>query len=96
MYKSNLQNFKWTYGCSNVSMRTEIPQVIFRTSDASFLFCFVLFCFCLLGLHLHHMQVPRLGVESEIQLLSYTTTMRDVSHVCGLPHSSQKHQIFNH
>ena len=26
-----------------------------------------------LQLHLHHMEVPRLGVESELQLLAYTT-----------------------
>ena len=29
-------------------------------------FCFVLFCF--LGLHLWHMEVPRLGVKLEVQL----------------------------
>ena len=27
----------------------------------------------LLGLYLRHMEVPRLGVESELQLLAYTT-----------------------
>ena len=31
--------------------------------------CFVLF----LELHLQHMEVPRLGVESELQLPAYTT-----------------------
>ena len=36
------------------------------------------------------MEVPRLGVESELQLLAYTTAIatRDLSHVCNLHHSS--------
>ena len=34
--------------------------------------CFVLFVF--LGLHPQHMEVPRWGVESELQLPAYTTT----------------------
>ena len=29
--------------------------------------------FFFLGLHLKHMEVPRLGVESELQLPAYTT-----------------------
>ena len=29
--------------------------------------------FCFLGLHLWHMEVPRLGVESELGLPAYTT-----------------------
>ena len=34
----------------------------------------VLFCFFhFLGLCLQHMEVPRLGIESELQLLAYTT-----------------------
>ena len=28
---------------------------------------------CLFGPHLQHMEVPRLGVELELQLLAYTT-----------------------
>ena len=31
------------------------------------------FCFCFLGPHLWHMEVPRLGVESELQLPAYAT-----------------------
>ena len=45
----------------------------------------------------HHMEVPRLGIESELQLPAYTTAtaMWDLSHVCDLHHSSQKCQILN-
>ena len=60
-----------------------------------FLFCSVLLCF--LGLHLPHMEVPRLGVKSKLQLLAYTraTATWDPSHVCSLHHSSRQRQILN-
>ena len=43
------------------------------------------------------MDVPRLGVELELQLLGYTTAMAtwDPSHISNLYHSSQQHQILN-
>ena len=55
------------------------------------------FFFCLLGPHLWHMEVPKPGAESELQLLAYitTTATRDPSCVCDLRHSSQQRQILN-
>ena len=44
------------------------------------------FSFCLLGLHLKHMEVPRLRVELELQ--AYTIATWDPSHVCDLHQSS--------
>ena len=43
------------------------------------------------------MEVPRLGVESELQLLARTTATAtwDPSHICDLHHSSWQHQILN-
>ena len=41
------------------------------------------------------MEVPRLGVESELKLLTYTTAMWDLSCICNLHHSSWQRQIFN-
>ena len=43
------------------------------------------------------MEVPTLGVESELQLLAYATTiaMPDPSHICELHDSSQQCQILN-
>ena len=41
------------------------------------------------------MEVPRLGVESVLQLLAYTTAMQDPSYNCNLYHSSWQHQILN-
>ena len=53
--------------------------------------------FFFLGLHSQYMEVPRLGVKSELQLLVYTTdtATRDTSHICGPHHSSWQHQILN-
>jgi len=43
------------------------------------------------------MEASRLGVESDLQLLAYTTATatQDPSHVCDLHHSSQQCQILN-
>ena len=49
------------------------------------------------GLHMQHMEVPRLGVELEIQLPAYTiaTAMPDLSCICNLHHSSGQRWILN-
>ena len=51
-----------------------------------FVFIFYLF-FVFLGLHLKHMEVPRLGIQSELQLPVYATAtaMQDPSHVWDTP-----------
>ena len=43
------------------------------------------------------MEVPRLGVESELQLLIYimVTATWDLRHLCDLHHSSQQRRILN-
>ena len=53
--------------------------------------------FCFLGPHLQHMEVTRLGVQSELQLLASTTatTMKDPSRLCDLHHSSQQRRILH-
>jgi len=50
-----------------------------------------LFYFFFLGQHLQHMEVSRLGVESELQLLAYATATAtpNPSHICDLHHSAQ-------
>ena len=62
----------------------------------AFFFFFFFFPF-FLGLHSRHMEVPRLGVKSELQLLAYTTAtaIQDLSCICKLHHSSQQRQILN-
>ena len=47
--------------------------------------------------HSQPMEIPRLGVESQLQLLAYTTatTPPDPSRIYDLHHSSRQHQILN-
>jgi len=58
-----------------------------------FIYLFIYF----LGQHPQHMEVPRLGAESELWLLAYTTAtaMPDLSHVCYLHHSLWQCHILN-
>ena len=55
------------------------------------------FFFFFLGLHPRHMQVPRPGVESELQLLAcaVATVTKDPSLICDLHGSSFQHWILN-
>ena len=55
------------------------------------------FFFFLLRLYSQHMEVPRLGVESELQLPAYSTATAtsDPNHVCNLHHSSRQCQFLN-
>ena len=43
------------------------------------------------------MEVPKLGVELELQVLAYTTATatQDPSHICNLHHNSEQCQILN-
>ena len=62
-------------------------------SDSFFFFFF----FCFLGLHLWHMEIPRLGLESVLQLLVYATATDtpDLSRVFDPHHSLRQCQILN-
>ena len=55
------------------------------------------FVFCFLGPNPRHMEVLRLGVKSELQLLAYTTVTatRGPSLICDLHHSSWQCQTLN-
>ena len=61
------------------------------------LFCLFVCLVGFLGLHLWHMEVPRLGVKSELQLPAYATATatRDPSHIFDPHHSSQQSWILN-
>ena len=69
--------------------------VCFGSTYKSFGIC--LFVFGFLGLHPQYMEFPRLGIELEIQLPAYTTSIaiQDLSLICELHHSSWQHQILN-
>ena len=58
---------------------------------------FLFIYFCCLGPHPEHMEVPRLGVESALQLPAYATAtaLQDPNCICDLHHSSQQRWIPN-
>ena len=60
-------------------------------------FYFILFYFIFLGPHLQRMESPRLGVESKLQLLDYTTATAVLypNHICDLHYSSRQCWILN-
>ena len=59
--------------------------------------CLFFFFFGFLGLHVRHVEIPRLGVELELQLPAYATVtaMQDPGHSFDLHHSSQQCRIPN-
>ena len=87
-----IQPLAWepTYAVG-VALKRQIIIIIIK--DLGFIFVFSFF----LGPHLQHMEVPRLGVESELQLSACATATAtpDLSHVCNLHRSSPQHRILN-
>ena len=71
------------------SLKSDVLDFVPSAAYILFFVCYFVF----LGLHLRHMEVPRLGVESELQLPAYTTAtaMPDLSRVYNLHHSSRQH-----
>ena len=67
-----------------------LPQ---KFTHSLLFFCLV----CFLGPHPQHMEIPRQGVQSELQLMDYSTATatQDPSHLCNLHHSSQQCWILN-
>ena len=48
-----------------------------------YVYLFICVCVCVfLGLHPQYMEVPRLWVKLELQLLAFTRPMPDLSRVC--------------
>ena len=81
---------------TNTRSERKSEKAIVNVKSFFFVFVFVFF-FCFLGPHLWHMEVPGLGVESELQLPAYTTATvtPDLSHNYKLHHSSWQGQILN-
>ena len=64
-----------------------------ETNPNEFLFfSFLFFFFFFLGPYQQHMEVPRLGVKSELQLPAYATAtaMPDLSRICDLHHGNTR------
>ena len=75
-------------------LASSLPAFLFPAFPPSF---FSFFSLSFLGLHPRHMEVPRLGVWSELQLPAYATAiaMPYLSHVCDLHRSSWQRWILN-
>ena len=77
------------------SLKLEEPKFLSQSSRLDSVAFFFLCVF--LGLHLRHMKVPRLGVESELYPLTYTTATEtlDLSRICDPHHNSWQRWILN-
>ena len=53
-------------------------------------------CVCFLGLHRGHMEVPRLGVKSELQMQAAATATQDLSCVFDLHHAHTNTRSLTH
>ena len=73
------------------------PSLPFLSSFLSFLPSLSSFLPFFQGLHPWHMDIPKLGVKSDLELPAYATAtaMPDSSRICELHHSSWQCQIFN-
>ena len=89
----------WTERSKNL-----LRKGVMSAHTASFFFFFFLSFFLLLVLLLlflgplpRHMEVPRLGVESELQppACARATATQDPSCICNLHHSSRQRRILN-
>ena len=83
-------------GSKNTNFKA-IPDRYIQDPIVSMNLFIYLFIFVFLGPHLHHMEVPGLGIELEPQLPTYTTVTAtwDLSHICDLHLSSWQRQILN-
>ena len=79
--------------CLAVSSRREIETERQRHRDRSSQTSLVPLLLFILGPHLQHMEVPRLGAVSELQLLANPTATAMLSCICDLHHSSQQRRI---
>uniref|UniRef100_A0A8D1CJ57 Uncharacterized protein n=1 Tax=Sus scrofa TaxID=9823 RepID=A0A8D1CJ57_PIG len=89
-FGDNLPNKLFALGRLSQGLLLRDPNSRKLTSQCSLFSIF-------LGPHPRHMEVARLGVKLELQLLAYTTatTMKDPSLICDLHCSSQQCQILN-
>ena len=84
-------------GLSPNDYAPNLPMELDKVLSLSLHHYFFFFVFVFLRPNLWHMEVPRLGIQSELQLLAYATAtaMPDPSLVWDLHHSSWQRQILD-
>ena len=72
--------------CISFVMWASVASQVLSWAD----YVVTLFFFSFLGRHSWHMEVPRLGVESELLLLAYTIAAAtlDLSHICSATYTT--------
>ena len=83
---------------SNSSLSTNLSSKNLHGSGKEGSFMSLSLCLGFLTFFIpRYMEIPRLGVECELQPQAYTTVTgtQDLSHVCDLHHSSRQCQILN-
>ena len=88
----------WIERCSILMFWTvSWPKFWTKALDQDFFFLIFFFCLFFLGSHPQHKEIPRLGVESQLQVSAYTiaTATWDPSRIFDLHHSSWQHRILN-
>ena len=75
----------------------KMKRPIFEACDCPSCLDKTILYFFFLQLHPQHMEVSRLGIDSELQLPAYTTVtaVPNLSHICDLHHSLWQRQILN-
>ena len=83
--------------CVQCSSHCQCCWTIVGTYTFLIFILYIFLSFGFSGPYPWHMEVPRLGVESELQLPVYTTDTAtwDLNHVCNLHHSTWQHGILN-
>ena len=89
--------FKFNWFLSNTQTLCQQMVILAKWRLFHFILYIIYLFICLLGPHVQRMEVPRLGIKSELQLLAYTTAtaMQDPSCICDLHHSSWQCHILN-
>ena len=95
----NISEYKSGYEHAVIKHDLEVPRKILcfqwaKTLSFSFLCFLLLLSSSFLGPHPWHMEVPRPGVESELQLRACTTATA-MRHACDLHHDSWQWWILN-
>ena len=89
--------FKFNWFLSNTQTLCQQMVILAKWRLFHFILYIIYLFICLLGPHVQRMEVPRLGIKSELQLLAYTTAIAtpDLSLICDLHQSSGQYRILN-